>query len=170
MRVSKLKRFYRASLLTVMLGASPLAVAQDTVMLSILLDDGSRIETPINDFNHTIAPGIDAASGLPTGKRQHKPFTIIKRVDNATPLFASMLISNDGIDSWSLKVSRKDAQGRSRLIQTTELAGARVCGAGQGVVEAKHETRERVLFCYQRITWTWHESGTSYEDSWESNP
>jgi hypothetical protein len=27
----------------------------------------------------------DAASGLPTGKRQHKPFTITKRIDKSSP-------------------------------------------------------------------------------------
>ena len=30
----------------------------------------------------------DKASGLPTGKRQHKPITITKRIDKATPLLA----------------------------------------------------------------------------------
>jgi len=30
----------------------------------------------------------DKASGLPTGKRQHKPLTITKRIDKATPLLA----------------------------------------------------------------------------------
>ncbi len=31
----------------------------------------------------------DAASGMATGKRQHKPVTITKRIDKASPLFAS---------------------------------------------------------------------------------
>ena len=36
---------------------------------------------------HAIVSPRDAASGLPTGKRQHKPFTITKPVDKTTPLF-----------------------------------------------------------------------------------
>ena len=37
----------------------------------------------------------DAASGLPTGKRQHAPFKIRKRVDKATPLLAKALTNNN---------------------------------------------------------------------------
>jgi hypothetical protein len=35
----------------------------------------------------------DAASGLPTGKRQHKPFVITKSVDKASPLLAQAAAS-----------------------------------------------------------------------------
>jgi hypothetical protein len=33
----------------------------------------------------TIVSPRDAASGLPTGKRQHRPFTIVTTIDKATP-------------------------------------------------------------------------------------
>ncbi len=49
----------------------------------------------------------DAASGLPTGKRQHKPISIAKPVDKATPMLArssggkglpsAMTLSKDGV-------------------------------------------------------------------------
>ncbi|MGB5485766.1 MAG: type VI secretion system tube protein TssD, partial [Lysobacterales bacterium] len=40
--------------------------------------------------NHEVASPRDAASGLPTGKRQHKPFTITKEVDESSPLLYQM--------------------------------------------------------------------------------
>jgi type VI secretion system secreted protein Hcp len=34
---------------------------------------------------HEIVSPRDTASGLPSGKRQHKPFTITKEIDKSTP-------------------------------------------------------------------------------------
>jgi type VI protein secretion system component Hcp len=38
------------------------------------------------------APAAAAASGTPTGKRQHKPLTIVKEVDKATPKLAEAAV------------------------------------------------------------------------------
>src|SRR6476660_8769187 len=46
---------------------------------------------PINAIGHEIISPRDAASGLPTGKRQHKPFVITKQIDKSTPLFLNAL-------------------------------------------------------------------------------
>jgi len=40
---------------------------------------------------HEVVSPRDAASGLPTGKRQHKPFTITKEVDKSSPLLYLMM-------------------------------------------------------------------------------
>ena len=37
------------------------------------------------------AAGKDAATGLPTGKRQHRPFTVIKPLDKASPKNAAQV-------------------------------------------------------------------------------
>jgi len=50
--------------------------------------DAESGETLGNELTHTIQQGgdtRDAASGLATGKRQHKPLTITKEMDKATP-------------------------------------------------------------------------------------
>ena len=36
---------------------------------------------------HQIVCPRDPASGMPTGKRAHKPFIVLKELDRATPLF-----------------------------------------------------------------------------------
>jgi len=40
------------------------------------------------NFDQEIVSPRDAASGLPTGKRQHKPFTITKELDKSSPMLA----------------------------------------------------------------------------------
>lgn len=44
----------------------------------------------IDGFSHVITNTVDAASGLPTGKRQHKPFVITKPVDKSSPLILGL--------------------------------------------------------------------------------
>lgn len=46
---------------------------------------GSGVELT---FNQAIVSPRDAASGLPTGKRQHKPFVITKEYDKSSPVLA----------------------------------------------------------------------------------
>lgn len=56
----------------------------------------------ISSVSQAVAPR-DAASGLPTGKRQHKPVTITKQVDKSSPLLAKALA--DGTDLSNVTIS-----------------------------------------------------------------
>jgi type VI secretion system secreted protein Hcp len=49
-------------------------------------DNAHRDWIIIESMNHSISAPPGASAGLPTGKRQHKPFVITKPVDKATPL------------------------------------------------------------------------------------
>jgi len=46
---------------------------------------------------HEIISLRDAASGLPTGKRMHKPFVITKKLDKSSPLLYNALVNNENI-------------------------------------------------------------------------
>ena len=54
-------------------------------------------------INHEIVSPRDAASGLPTGKRQHKPFVITKELDKSSPLLYNALVNNENISEWKLE-------------------------------------------------------------------
>ena len=56
---------------------------------------GAFSQTPIDvtAVSHEIVSPRDAASGLPTGKRQHKPITITTEWGASTPLFLNALTS-----------------------------------------------------------------------------
>ena len=53
--------------------------------------------------NHEVVSPRDPASGLPTGKRMHKPFVITKELDKATPLLYNVLTNNENITEWELQ-------------------------------------------------------------------
>ena len=52
---------------------------------------------------HEIVCPRDPASGIPTGKRAHKPFTILKELDRSTPLLFSILTNNEHITSAEIQ-------------------------------------------------------------------
>ena len=45
----------------------------------------------------------NAASGMASGKRQHKPITIVREVDAASPLIWSALVSNEGFKTITVE-------------------------------------------------------------------
>ncbi|MEO6833074.1 MAG: type VI secretion system tube protein TssD, partial [Chitinophagaceae bacterium] len=49
--------------------------------------------------SHEIISPRDPASGLPTGKRQHKPLVITKEIDKSSPLLLTALCSNENLTS-----------------------------------------------------------------------
>src|SRR5689334_24747810 len=53
--------------------------------------------------SHNITSPRDAASGLPTGKRMHRPFVITKEVDKSSPLLYSLLTKNENIPTFELQ-------------------------------------------------------------------
>lgn len=63
--------------------------------------------------------GSAAASGMPTGKRQHKPLTITKRVDKASPLLQQAATSGKMIDKMDLTLPKEG--GRAEEYVTYEL-------------------------------------------------
>jgi len=123
-------------------------------------------------FEHDIKSPRDAASGLPTGKRQHGPLTIIKEVDKSSPLLYSLLTQNENITKFELRFWQPSATGQEVQHYTIELTNASVSKIHQEMLNNKypenmnHKEREYVSFCYQKITWTWEDGGITTQDDW----
>ena len=124
--------------------------------------------------SHEVVSPRDAASGLPTGKRQHKPFVISKEVDKSTPLMFYALTNNENIVNWELQYWQPSPSGQEVQFYTVKLYNGSVSGIRQEMLNNKypenmqHREREHISFCYQKITWTWMDGGLSAEDDWEA--
>ena len=68
--------------------------------------DGTSV---VVGLSHSIVSPRDPASGLPTGKRQHKPLVITKYIDKATPLLYNTLVMNENLTPVMLSFYRPDA-------------------------------------------------------------
>jgi len=138
---------------------------------------------PIIALNHEIVSPRDPASGLPTGKRQHKPLTLICELDRTYPIWQQILTSNDNIkecifDFWTnRKLDQLQAAGGAGgevLAYTIKLTNASVCSTELIMLNnknpelMKYETHMRIALTYQRIEWTWTDGGIMSMDDWET--
>ncbi len=125
-------------------------------------------------WSHRVMSPRDAASGLPTGKRRHRPITVTKPVDKASPLLMAILTNNENITTWRLDAYRPSRSGKEVQYYTIELVNATIAGIRQEQLNneypenMRHEIREHVSFAYQKIIWTWQDGGITAEDDWET--
>lgn len=126
---------------------------------------------------HEVISPRDAASGLPTGKRQHKPFVITKETDKSTPLLYQSLVTNENLTSVELKYYRPGpAGGGPQLVYTVKLVNASIASIRHwkpstkdpATVAGDFAEYEEIAFTYQKIEWTWAEGGATATDDWEA--
>ncbi len=108
----------------------------------------------------------DSASGLPTGKRMHKPIVITKQLDKASPLLMAAMTNHEVLTSMELTLdgSSKDA---------AKIGG----GAGKVSLRDLHvmnvrrlsPTREEVTLEYGSIQVTNLHGGLMDADIWAPN-
>jgi type VI secretion system secreted protein Hcp len=113
-------------------------------------------------FHEVVSPR-DAASGLPTGKRQHKPLVVTKYLDRATPLLYQALVNNENLTRVLLTYYRPDREGVPQVYYTIELRNASIAD-----IQAGFPNTEQISFCYEKIIWTWTDGGIMAEDDWEA--
>ena len=124
--------------------------------------------------SHEVTSPRDPASGLPTGKRMHKPFTITKELDKSTPLLYNLLVNNENVTEWELQFWQPSATGAEKQHYTVKLYNANVASINFRMANNKHPELtkfaeyEEVAFTYQKIEWTWLDGGITAMDDWES--
>jgi type VI secretion system secreted protein Hcp len=134
------------------------------------------------NFSYEVIAPRDAASGQATGRRQHKPITIIKEWDATSPLLLQALVSQEPIASVKLEFSRSKpgSPGGMDVFQEITLRNAQVSGiastvgeAGGDCDDARKGARcpdprelEEVSFVCQSMTVRSLTGGTTAEDAW----
>jgi len=130
--------------------------------------------------DHSIVSPRDAASGLATGKRMHKPLTITKVTDPTSPLLYNSMVQNENLPTFKLdfyttqQTDRTQSTGIEWNNYTIELLNASICSIDFRMLNnknpelMKYEEYEAVSFVYQKITWTWVKGGITAMDDWET--
>jgi len=124
--------------------------------------------------SHEVISPRDPASGLPTGKRMHKPFVITKELDKASPLLLNILTNNENITEWELQFWRPSATGSEQQHYTIKLTNANIASVNFRMANNKHPELmkfaeyEEIAFTYQKIEWTWVDGGITALDDWEA--
>jgi type VI secretion system secreted protein Hcp len=122
--------------------------------------------------SHEIVSPRDAASGLPTGKRQHKPLTLTKDLDRSSPQLYAALAANERLTEFLLQFFRTERTGTEKLAFTIKLTNASISGAqftmpsNEDPDLARRPEYEQVSFIYEKIEWTWVEGSITASDTW----
>ena len=111
----------------------------------------------VSSVSHEIISPRDPASGLATGKRQHKPITITMQWGASTPLLIQALTTNENLKDVVIGFVKNGAQ-----YATIELTNATATDYQQ------HGNTATFSFTYQKITWTWTDGGVTTQDDWQS--
>lgn len=128
---------------------------------------GKEESIEVLSVGHEISSPRDPASGLPTGKRMHKPFVISKAIDKSSPLLASALATNEVISTWELGFYQPASKGGEALAYTIKLTNASVASI-RLMSDANGNLTEEVTFTYQKIEWQWVDGGITAMDDWEA--
>jgi type VI secretion system secreted protein Hcp len=128
---------------------------------------GREESIEVLSVSHEIVSPRDPASGLPTGKRSHKPFVISKTIDKSSPLLAAALVNNENISSWELSFYQPSSKGAEALAYKIKLTNASIASI-RLVSDANGNLTEEISFTYQKIEWTWVDGGIMALDDWEA--
>lgn len=123
--------------------------------------------------DHGISSPRDAATGMASGKRQHKPFVFTKSTDKASPRFISALISNETLTNCILKFVRPAADGTIDNYYTVKLTNASVASVDFNKGDARAAAGrlgeyETIGLTYQKIEWLITDGGVLAVDDWTS--
>lgn len=122
--------------------------------------------------SHAVSSPIDAASGLPGGKRQHQPLRITKEIDKSSPLLMQALVTNENLTKFELRYWQPSKTGQEFQFYTIILYDAHIVGIQQEMLNNKypenmqHKEREHVSFVYGKIEWVFEDGGITAEDDW----
>jgi type VI secretion system secreted protein Hcp len=132
--------------------------------------------------NHEIISPRDPASGLPTGKRMHKPFTVRIGLDQSAPLLYNALTQNENLSNATFKfymnrlgaISGVGTESNlfNIVLTNASIASIRLVSEDDakapGTALQKTNAQLEVSFTYQKIAWTWVDGGITSQDDWEA--
>ena len=131
-------------------------------------EKGREGSIPLISVAYEVDVPIDPATGHVTGRRAHKPITIVKVIDQASPQLLRALVSNEALASVRIEFWRPVPEAAAPYFIIT-LTNAVVAGIAlaPSSEDGSHEY-EQVQFTYQKIIWTYPETGDSAEDDWSA--
>ncbi len=130
---------------------------------------GREGSIPLISVAYEVERPLDPASGLPPGKRVHKPITVVKVIDQASPKLLQAFVTNEVLTSARIEFWRPVPEVVSPyfiiVLTNALLAGIALAPSGEDV----SNEYEQVQFTFQKISWTYPETGDSAEDDWSAS-
>jgi type VI secretion system secreted protein Hcp len=129
---------------------------------------------PILGFGSSVVSPLDPVSGLPTGKRQHKPLVVYKEWGVISPQLFQAMVTNENLPSVIIDEMRLDAKGKEFVYMEIHLINASIVEIT--VTPERSDVRpiwanmeiEQVAFTFQKIEIQNNVSKVMAGDDWEA--
>jgi len=126
-----------------------------------------------SSFRYGVTTPRTADTGALTGRRQHEPVIIHKRIDKSTPLLLKALCTNEPVTSAEFRFYRTSPRGSgvveehffTVLLERGFISSVRQ--VSEDVIMAGKQAppmMEEVAFVFSRITWTYEIGGVTHSD------
>jgi len=123
--------------------------------------------------DHVVEIPRDNLTGLPSGQRIHRPLTITKHTDPATPLIYQACTTGEQMKTWQLEYYHINDKGQEENYFEIKLTNAVVVSIRHTKpntmdesLKAFHDTEE-VSFSYEAITWSHKVANKEAQDNWK---
>lgn len=129
---------------------------------------------PVLRFSYEVVSPRDAASGLLTGRRQHKPVTIVKEWSAASTQIFQAVVNNETLKSVLIEFYRPNQSGQEEVVATVRLTDAAIARFTSLVSDpalgdaAAGRLVEHVEFTFKKIEISNPVAKMGAADSWES--
>jgi type VI secretion system secreted protein Hcp len=110
----------------------------------------------------------DASTGQASGKRQHKPISITKEVDESSPQLFQAATTNEVLKNVVIQSVRVGPHGKEQVYQTITLKNAHIPQVKKIPGKGKQE-QERFEFIFQEIQVTDIQGKTTATDDWTAS-
>ena len=128
-----------------------------------------------SSFKYALISPRDEETGRLTGRRQHQPVEITKRIDKSTPLLLKALCQNEPVTQAEFRFFRPSpgGEGSEEHFFTVVLENGYIIGVNQlsedAIMggESAPPMMEEIAFVFQEITWTYENGGATHKDSWK---
>ena len=116
-------------------------------------------------FSAGVITPRDASTGQASGKRQHKPISITKEVDEASPQIFRAATTNEVLKDVVIQSVRPGPEGKEQVYQTITLTNAVISEVKKLSGKNKNE-QERFELTFQKIMVTNLQGKTTATDDW----
>ena len=130
-----------------------------------------------SSFRYGIKVPREAGTGMSSGRRQHQPVIVHKRIDKTTPLLIKAICNNEPVDEAKFMFFRphRGGDGSEQQFYTVILTGGAVIGVSQvsedAIMSGEHALpmMEEITFNFHTIEWVYEAGGIIHSDSWAAS-
>jgi len=125
-------------------------------------------------YNHEISSPFDPQTGLTTGRRQHRPFKILKELSASSVDFETALTKGKTLANVQLKLVRQSPTGQEIVYYIYRFTNARIVSVrdwmpnNRDASTSQFPQMQEISFTYETIEWEAQPSGFTATDSWNT--